>query len=209
VVAAFVPPPACAPFVTGKVARAVLGPDVDPGLVASLAADFARSGLALRPLMRAVVQAGLSVRAAQAGLDGRAAPLVRAPIPWLAAMIKATGADPAKAVAVTTKILKGAGQVPLAAPNVGGWPGGRAWLSSSVTVGRWNLAAALAAVSPSGGPARAAAAKGDWAALADALGLPDGFAPATVSALDQVRREGRAGEAALALAMAAPDGVMT
>jgi uncharacterized protein (DUF1800 family) len=200
VVDAIVDHPACAPFVTGKVARAVLGPDVDPGLVTSLAADFARSGLALRPLLRAV---------AQAGLDGRATPLVQAPVPWLAAMIKATAADPAKAVAVTTKILKGAGQVPLAAPNVGGWPGGRAWLSSSVTVGRWNLAAALAAVSPSGGPARAAAAKGDWAALADALGLPDGFAPATVSALDQVRREGRAGEAALALAMAAPDVVMT
>jgi hypothetical protein len=205
---AMVAHPACAPFVTGKLARALLGPDVDTGLVASLAADFARSGLALAPLVRAILEAGL---------DGHATTLVRGPVPWLAAMIRASGADAAAAVTATGGALRAAGQVPLNAPNVGGWPGGRSWLSSSATVGRWNMAVALAAATPAAAAARSAAARGAWAELADVLGQPDGFAAPTVAALDQARdggpragntKAGRAGDTALTLALASPDLVL-
>jgi uncharacterized protein (DUF1800 family) len=202
VVDAIVAHPACAPFVTAKLAHALLGPDVDADLVASLAADFARSGLALRPLVRAILAAGL---------EGRGTTLVRAPVPWLVAMIKASGADPAKAVQAASGSLRPAGQVPLSAPNVGGWPGGRAWLTSSATVGRWNLAQHVAGATAATGAARSAATGGSWRVLADVLGQPDGFGAPTEDALDRLRGDGKAGrtgEMALALAMAAPDLVM-
>ena len=87
--------------------------------------------------------------------------------------------------------MKNAGQVPMAAPNVGGWPGGTAWLTSSTTLTRVDLAGRIASKAPPDNPARRAAASGDVAALADAVGRPDGFIPATTAALEAPPRRGR------------------
>jgi hypothetical protein len=89
-------------------------------------------------------------------------------------------------------------------PNVGGWPGGTAWLATSTVVARAQLASLLAARSPADGPARAAASAGDLDALADALGRPDGFSKATAGALASVGR----GAALLATALVSPEVVL-
>jgi hypothetical protein len=64
------------------------------------------------------------------------------------------------------------------------------------------LANALATSAPADNPAVTAAAAFDVAALADALGRPDGFADATAAALAKVKSDSRS---VLALALASPD----
>jgi uncharacterized protein (DUF1800 family) len=200
VVDAIVQHPACAPFIAAKLARAILGPDVDDGLLQRLAKDFAASGLQIRPLVRAILEAGLG---------GASSELVLAPVPWTVAMVKAGGAPADKALGpAAQRALAPAGQVPLDAPNVAGWPGGRSWLSSSTTVARFNLAAALAALIPAGAEVRSAAKAGDHARLADLLGHPAGFTEATAAALRELAGHDTSGDGVLTVAMASPDVVI-
>lgn len=198
VIDAIVGHPACAPFVTGRLAAAILGPGVDADLLRGLSADFAASGLQVRPLVRALLAAGVH--------DGAAQPLVRAPVPWTVAMVKATGAPVGRTItAVAERGLVPSGQVPMDAPNVAGWPGGAAWLSSSATVARFDTAAGIAALAPAEGAVAGAARSGDLAALADGLGLPDGFGPTTTSALRSLAGSDPGGTSVLTVAMASPD----
>jgi uncharacterized protein (DUF1800 family) len=196
VVDAIVAHDACAPFVTAKLAHALLGPDVDDGLIHDLAADFAASGLQIRPLVRAALEAGVG---------GSSSTMVVAPVPWTVAAGRAAGvaaADLGRALLVS---LRNAGQVPMAAPNVGGWPEGRAWLTTSTTLTRVDLAGRIAAKAPADNPARQAAAAGDVEALADALGRPGGFIGATDDALVALHRSGDDGVGVLAAALSSPD----
>jgi uncharacterized protein (DUF1800 family) len=188
---------ACPTFITGKLAKAMLGPDVDRGLVTRLATDFKASGLQLRPLVRAILEAGL---------DGASTSLIMAPVPWFTGAVRATAAPTARAMAVAAGGLVAAGQLPMNAPNVAGWPGGTTWLSSSATVARFNMAASLAAVVPKDGPAMRAAGDLDLGGLATALGHPDGFGDATSGALDGLGKRQAAG--VLTVALAAPELVM-
>ena len=168
---AIVSHPACGPFIAGKLARAVLGPDVSAGLITRLAKDFVASGLQLRPLMRAIVEAGVH--------DGASTPLVRAPVPWTMSMARATGVtDPAVVLSLGLGLSR-AGQLPMYAPNVGGWPGGANWLTASATLGRFDLAGTLAIRADPTNVAVQAVGRRDWAALADDLGRPEGFAATT------------------------------
>src|SRR5262249_35738337 len=56
VVDAVVANDACPAWIAGKLAKAILGPDVDQGLVTKLAADFKAGGLQLKPLVRAILE---------------------------------------------------------------------------------------------------------------------------------------------------------
>jgi uncharacterized protein (DUF1800 family) len=192
---------ACARFITGELGRAILGPDVDQGLLARLAADFAASGLQVRPLVRALLEAGL---------DGAGTPLVQAPVPWLVRMVRASGAPVSAALTAAGQGLQAAGQVPLNAPSVAGWPSGMAWLSSSATVARMNMAGAVATAVPGAAALATSAGRGDLAAVADALGHPEGFGPATTEALTRLGAAGGRGAptAVLTVAMAAPETVL-
>lgn len=200
VVATLAAQPACPTFIAGAFVEAVLG-TADAGLIADLARRFRAADLDVRTLLRATLEAGL------ARLDGpeSARPaVVVAPVPWLAAARRATGATVGRQVAATQ--LRAAGQVPMNPPNVGGWPGGGAWLSTATTVARANLAAALATATKDTSPVLRAAASGDHARLADLLARPDGFSTATRGALTDARRAGgRPGVAALTIALASPD----
>jgi uncharacterized protein (DUF1800 family) len=197
VVDAIVNHPACAPFITRKLAKAILGPDVDQGLLDRLSTDFAASGMQLRPLAKAVLEAGLHADASRE--------LVLAPVPWLVSMIKATAAPPDRMATIGERGLVPAGQVPMDAPNVAGWPGGRTWLTSSSTVARFNMAASLATLTPADSSVRAAARSGDLDGLAEGLGRPEGFSTATASALAGLGGHDKSGDAVLTVAMAAPD----
>jgi hypothetical protein len=103
------------------------------------------------------------------------------------------------------RVLVEAGQVPLGAPNVGGWPGGPLWLTSSVTLARCDLAAELAGHPGLDAGLAHAAASGDWTSLADRLGRPEGFSPPTLASLRQLPTGPRAGVTRLSVAIAAPD----
>lgn len=193
--------PECPRFVAGRLASAVLGEAADDGLVSDLTTTFRAADLDLGVLLRAVVEAGL------ARLDSRTGdlpPVVVAPVPWLVAALRATGSRPKVKVLVAE--LRAAGQVPMSPPNVGGWPGGAAWLASSTTVARFNLAVEVAQATASDAPTRRAAAEGPDDELADLLGRPEGFGAATLAAVAEARRSnGPEGVAPLTVALASPD----
>jgi uncharacterized protein (DUF1800 family) len=200
VVDAAVSAEACATFVAGKLAAWFLGPDHDPSLVPGFARVFRDSGLAIAPLVKAVLTAGL---------EGRGGDLVLAPFPWLATAQRALGARLPARVAYTQ--LELAGQLPLVPPNVGGWPGPAAWLGASATAARVSMASALIDTVPATNPVLRAAASGDLALLARLLGRPGGFRPPTVDALRGLaasRPTGKAGAAVTAVALASPDLVL-
>lgn len=176
VVAAITAHAAHAPFVAAKVGRAVLGRDVGADVLADLTRAYASSGLSLRALLRATLTAGA---------DGKAGPtpVVLAPVPWLVAAQRATGAG--LGLQVRLAGLRAAGQLPFLPPNVGGWPGGAAWFASSTVVARSNLAVAVAQNTAASHPVMAASAASDATALAHALALPVDFGAATRAALGQ------------------------
>jgi uncharacterized protein (DUF1800 family) len=197
VVDAVVAHDACPVFITTKLAKAILGPDVDPGLVAKLAADFKAGGFQVRPLVRAILEAGLG---------GASAPLIMAPVPWFTSAVRASGAPLNKVMTAAAAGLVPAGQLPMNAPNVAGWPGGTAWLSSSATIARFNMAASIAGLAPKDAAPMKAAAALDLKALADALGRPEGFGDATNAALQGLGRANPSG--VLTVALASPELVM-
>ena len=196
VVDAIVAHESCAPFITAELSRAILGPEVDDGLVEDLAKGFADSGLQIRPLVRSILEAGIG---------GAGSTMVMAPVTWAVASGRAAGVGPDDLGRSLLVSLRNAGQVPMAAPNVGGWPGGRAWLTSSTTLTRVDLAGRIASKAADDNPARQAAASGDLAALADRLGRPSGFIPATADALSALHAGGDTGVGVLAAALSSPD----
>lgn len=188
---------ACARFITGKLGRAILGPSADIGLLDRLAGEFRAGGLSILSLVRSLLDAGL---------DGASTPMVMAPVPWLAGAIRSTGVDADSALRTVGAGLVPAGQLPLEAPNVAGWPGGRNWLTSSATVARFNMASGISSITATGSAAMSAASTGDSRKLADVLGHPEGFGPATQDALAQVARSG--GTSVLSIALASPELVL-
>ncbi len=191
VIAAVVAQPACAHFIAAKLAHAVLGPDIDDHLVDDLAAGYASSGLDTRVLVRSVLRALA---------DGRGSDLVLAPVPWLVAAQRATGATLSSDARL--RGLRAAGQLPMYPPNVAGWPSGTAWFGASTVVARYDFASALATAAPADNPVIVAARNGDVDALADALGRPEGFSDATRAALAGVHGDATS---TAALALASPD----
>lgn len=194
---------ACAPWITFRLARAILGPDVERGLVDRLAGELRDGGMQLRPLVRSLLEAGL---------DGASTPLVSGPVSWLTRMLRATAAPLPATLQAAGEGLEPSGQIPMIPPNVAGWPGGSAWLSSSATVARLGMAAVVADATPADSPIGRAAGTGDVAELADALGYPGGFGSATSSALQDLARDPaldrRTTAAVLAVALAAPEAVL-
>jgi uncharacterized protein (DUF1800 family) len=175
VIAAATAQPAHRGFVARRVAREVLGVS-DDDTVEALAAAYGAADLRLD----AVVQA--AARMAIQG-DAEPAPVVLAPVPWLAMARRSTGASPPDGVVL--QALRAAGQVPMLPPNVAGWPGGKAWFASSTVVARADLATAVAAATADDHPTLDAARQGDLDALADRLGLPGArFSDPTAAALD-------------------------
>ena len=183
-VAAVTGHPACAAWIAGRLAHAVIGPDVDDAVVAGLGERFRAGGLVVSSLVE-----DLAAQLA-AGVDG--GPVVIAPVPWLVMAEKACG------VAVPGKervaLLRTAGQLPLDPPTVGGWPSGAAWFASSTVVARFNLASAVAGTavdaadgaSPDAASVVLAARSGEHDVLAHALGLAGPFGPGTTAQLSAV-----------------------
>lgn len=195
VINAAVDHPATATFIAGKVASFFLGLGLDTALIDGFATTFKKSNFELRPMVRAVLQAGL---------DGKGGPIVQSPLVWWVATRRATGTAPDPRTVV--RYLDSAGQVPGSPPNVGGWPGMTAWLGASPTAMRATLASLAAELVAPASPLLAAAAKNDLDRVAALLNVANGFVPATKTAVAKVGTCGvRPGVGALTLALASPD----
>jgi uncharacterized protein (DUF1800 family) len=169
---------ASAPFVIGRLwFRLVSTTPPDAATMAKLVAAYGSSRN-----VAATVRA-MTASPAFAAADSS---LVKQPVEWLVGLLRALGAEPAGyPAALRRKLmteLRGMGQVPFTPPSVGGWPAGRAWLTTATSIARLQLAGAIAEqhrqVASSTGGSPAARAEG----LQKLLGV-DGWTDRTRSAL--------------------------
>lgn len=114
---------ACARFLAAKVWSAFAAPNPAPALVDDLAAAFVSSGMVVRELLRAVF-----LRPEFRLATTRTA-LVRNPIEWLVASMRATGLP--AATLHPEWWMERMGQQLYAPPNVSGWKQNQAWISTS------------------------------------------------------------------------------
>lgn len=129
--------PASAPHVATRWWNLVASPDAPP------ADALARMTAAYGPSRNlAALFAAMMTDPAYAASAGS---LVASPVEWVVGAMRALAVKPD---AATVKKVMGAmralGQLPLAPPNVSGWPSGQAWLSTASAASRVQTAALLA-----------------------------------------------------------------
>ena len=182
--------PATAERVVDKLATAVLGPGFEPSLVSDLPASFAKDW-ELRPVLR---------RLLELGVEGHAVPTVLEPVAWYVTARKLPMAQ-ARRPQLREFFTLGS-QVPMLPPNVGGFPPPDAYLSTSATIARFNLASHLAEQADRNSSRfDPSELTNDVGLLAQRFGLVDGFRSATHEALEGLRP----GVDRLAATLASPD----
>lgn len=125
--------PECAEFIVGKLWRFFAAEEAPPGFLVALGAHFRRSGFSIRSTLREMFLSEAfyapSVIRSQ----------IKSPVQWIVQTARVLAAPLPPAAAMDTS-LKQMGQVLFEPPNVKGWPGGRAWITSSTYLFRCNLA---------------------------------------------------------------------
>jgi uncharacterized protein (DUF1800 family) len=106
----------------------------DEGLVEDLAALFRRSNFEIRPLVRAI----LTSRAFYAPQAMRTQ--VKSPAQLVVGTARLLEVDPARAPQLL-RAMDLMGQALFAPPNVGGWPQGERWITTSTILQRYNFSA--------------------------------------------------------------------
>jgi len=125
--------PACAAFITRKIWTFYAYDEPDPGLVNALAANFRESGYEIRPLMDTIF------RSAEFYSPDSVRTQIKSPVQFVVQTSKLLE-TPLARPQIALNSLREMGQVPFAPPNVKGWDGGRAWITTSTLLYRYNLA---------------------------------------------------------------------
>ncbi|HEV7209076.1 MAG TPA: DUF1800 domain-containing protein [Mycobacteriales bacterium] len=113
--------------------------------------------------------------------------LVAQPVEWAVGAMRQLAVRAREHGALLDRALLALGQVPFAPPSVGGWPAGRAWLSTSAVLARAAFAQQLAAAADLAAVAdQAPTSRVD--ATAHLLAI-SAWSPASRSALDAVRAD--------------------
>ncbi|HEX4086612.1 MAG TPA: DUF1800 domain-containing protein [Chthoniobacteraceae bacterium] len=125
--------PACAKFIGKKLWTFYAYEDPAPGMVDALAYELRNANYELRPLMGSVF------RSAEFYSANSMRNQIKSPIQWMIETSKVLEVGlPGPRVAINA--LRQLGQVPFAPPNVKGWDGGRAWITTSTLLYRYNMA---------------------------------------------------------------------
>lgn len=125
--------PACARFICTKLWKFFASDEPKPAVIDSLANTFRNGKYEIRPVMREML------RSAEFYSPALIHSQVKSPVQWLVQAVKIleTELPPPQ---VTANALRQLGQVPFAPPNVKGWDGGRAWITTSTLLLRYNMA---------------------------------------------------------------------
>jgi len=125
--------PECAAFITRKLWAFLASEDPSPATLRQLASHFRDSKYDIRSTLREIFLSKefYSPKCLRSQ--------VKSPVQWLVQTARVLEA-PLPAPAALEVSLAQMGQVPFAPPNVKGWDGGRAWISSSTLLFRYNLA---------------------------------------------------------------------
>jgi uncharacterized protein (DUF1800 family) len=140
--------PQAAVFITAKLWNFFAGEPPSPALNAALAAEFRAAGNNFKPLLRTMF---LSEEFYDASIIRHQ---IKSPVQWLVGSIRMLECELPPPLA-SNSLLRSLGQDLFAPPNVKGWDGGVAWITTNTLLMRYNEAATLA--------------QGDSSALADAV----------------------------------------
>ena len=125
--------PACARHIVRKIWTFFAYENPSPALVDSLAQSFRNQSHAIQPLMREIFRSSEFYSPAAVRTQ------IKSPVQWMIGTAKVLETDLPKSI-VLVNSLRQLGQVPFAPPNVKGWDGGKAWISTSTLLLRYNLA---------------------------------------------------------------------
>jgi uncharacterized protein (DUF1800 family) len=125
-----------APFIAAKLWRFFAYEDPEADLVDALARELRDSGYELKPVLRSMFLSRAFY--SRAALRTQ----IKSPVQWLIGIAKTLEADlpEGPAPAFMTKAL---GQELFAPPNVKGWDGGHAWITTASLIQRYNFAGVL------------------------------------------------------------------
>lgn len=127
IVAQILRQPQAAEFIVAKLWREFVSPQPDPRQVRKLAATF-RADWEIAPLVKALLRLAIAQDERDAGQ------LVKSPVEFVVGTVRSLDLPlPARAAARATRQL---GQSLFAPPNVRGWPGGTAWITTQSLLAR-------------------------------------------------------------------------
>ncbi len=133
--------PACARFLCGKLWTFYAGVPAPDGLLDRLAEVYRTSDYSTAAVLGTIFRS----RAFYApGVVGRQ---VKSPVQWLVGSCRELEV-PLPPQRFSENLLRELGQLLFAPPNVKGWDGGRAWISSATLLARYNAAAVLVEEAP-------------------------------------------------------------
>lgn len=131
-----------ADFICRKIYRFFVHPEVDEGIVSGLAQTFIQNDFELEPVLRQLFRSEHFFDEAVLGVQ------VKSPLELTFGFLKeggfAIGQEMKELALFTSSQL---GQTLSIPPNVAGWPGNRAWITTSTLSSRWNTVAYLMYVS--------------------------------------------------------------
>ena len=122
--------PATAEFIVAKLWKEFVSPQPDAAEVRRIAADFRRSGYDIPTALR-----GLYLAPAFWAPENRAS-LVKSPVELVVGSLRQFRVPVPDATPLALLMARQMGQTLLAPPNVKGWPGGEAWVGSSLLLAR-------------------------------------------------------------------------
>jgi uncharacterized protein (DUF1800 family) len=125
--------PACAKFISKKLWEFYAYEDPSPALVDLLGGYFRQGDYEIRPLMYRILRSQEFYSADAVRTQ------IKSPVQWVieTGKVLETGMPRPQ---VTINALRQLGQIPFAPPNVKGWDGGRAWITTSTLLYRYNMA---------------------------------------------------------------------
>lgn len=121
--------PAAAEFIVSKLWREFVSPQPDGTRVRVIARQFRASGWRIDLALRALL---LQPELVELGDEGA---LVKAPVELVIGMVRQSGGSIAVPASAAVAVA-GMGQNLFSAPNVRGWPGGEAWITTQTLIAR-------------------------------------------------------------------------
>jgi uncharacterized protein (DUF1800 family) len=128
--------PECAPFITEKLWRFFAQDPAPKPVVDALAEEFRANGMDVKKLMTVIFRSGEFY--APEVIRGQ----IKSPVQWLVASTHQLQA-PLPTLPMSLVMLLQLGQELFQPPNVKGWDGGIAWITTTNLLNRYNFAAAL------------------------------------------------------------------
>jgi uncharacterized protein (DUF1800 family) len=124
--------PVCATFISGKLFKFFAYEEPEEGLAEALGQQFRDSKWEMRPVLRTILTSKAFYSDKAIGTQ------IKCPIQLVTGSVRLLGLEKMPDSRILNGALNQMGQVPLAPPNVKGWPGGRLWINTSTLFVRYN-----------------------------------------------------------------------